>query len=556
MDLKNLIMKKLNFTLVIILGLCLAVSCNNQSKPQQTSQTETTNQQEDEVYLDDVDEYDDEVPEVDPNGYKWIEGVWAASDDYGNFARLIITDQYMQMVNSNRNDLSDKVEDQPKQEYSIEIRNNYILGKDILCMNDFVGVDVANHCPYVILGEYSILPLDKIEGETIESAIAKANQPDAKGIHGITDSPSYTWADENLYGCVQSYIEKVEKETHGGSGYCVTKKFDETGNIVYYRSDANWILGYGIYPKGEELPIGDKINFRGSQTQTPEGSPNDFILDHNLLNPAQIKIEKRKAKSGSTRLLDNVERTYKYDALGKITALYENNQLLYEFEYDTYDRLAKILENGKPCVKISWGYNYDPQHANYSIKFYSPEGYDDGEYKYVWKSNDVLASIWNDGEKELYYYPEFTFYDFPKVKMVTTGIADKYKTCYFYDEKGHLSHMVTSTNKKINANLYGTTDLYYKGVCKSYTYDDKGNVCSANTADIYWPWSHRDYDEFIKYVFTYNFNQLPKPKEETIWRYVYDDHGNWTKRERYEVIHGDIDIENLKDITIREYVYY
>ena len=166
--------------------------------------------------------------------------------------------------------------------------------------------------------------------------------------------------------------------------------------------------------------------------------------------------------------------------------------------------------------------------------------------KELFYENKERISKKNPVNQDYYLFCSYHHYHF----------SDKYKTCYFYDEKGHLSHMVTSTNKKINANLYGTTDLYYKGVCKSYTYDDKGNVCSANTADIYWPWSHRDYDEFINYIFTYNFNQLPTPKEETIWRYVYDDHGNWTKRERYEVIHGDIDIENLKDITIREYIYY
>ena len=551
-------MRKLNIVIAILIGFCMAVSCNNQGKLQKTSQAKTANQKENEDYSD--DEYDDEIieetvaPEVDPNGYKWLEGVWAASDDYGNFARIIITDTYMQMISSNWNDMSDKVEDQPKEEYNVEIRYNDILDRDILSLNDYVGIDVANHRPYVVLSEYSSLSLNKIEGQTLESSIAKSNQLDAKGIHGITDQASYTWADENLYGRVLSY---VETEKSGNEGYRMTKKFNEEGKIIYFHAEhlGNVYGGVhlgnqGIYPMG--IPEHDKLNDKGSQTKTTSGLPNIFILDHNLLNPAHM------IKEGRSTLFDSYERTYQYDAHGNIAALYANNQLLYEFEYDENGRLLKKLENGKPRMKITWSYNFDPQHVAYSIKLYSPEGYNAGEYKYAWKSNDVLASIWNDGEKELFSTPEFTFYNFPKVKTVRKqdGVKDVYTACYFYDEKGHLSHVVQSTNKPIYSNLYGTPKDYYQGVCKTYTYDDKGNVCSENTANIYWPSSNNSYNDFIKYIFNYNFNQLPAPKEETIWRYKYDEQGNWVQKDCYKVKHGDIDIEDLEESIKREYEYY
>ena len=73
--------------------------------------------------------------------------------------------------------------------------------------------------------------MKKIEGQTTEEAVAKANQLKAQTIHGITDPASYTWVDENLYGKVQSYTEEGKKEGTS-TGYCVTKKFDNNGRIV------------------------------------------------------------------------------------------------------------------------------------------------------------------------------------------------------------------------------------------------------------------------------------------------------------------------------------
>lgn len=46
------------------------------------------------------------------------------------------------------------------------------------------------------------------------------------------------------------------------------------------------------------------------------------------------------------------------------------------------------------------------------------------------------------------------------------------------------------------------------------------------------------------------------PQEETIWRYTYDDQGNWVQRDCYKVKHGAIDIEDLQESITRDYIYY
>lgn len=545
-------MKKLMYAAILLLGLSMMYSCGQQrSKNNNVPESQPNGREVVSETIDDKNIKENVTLDVNTNDYKWLEGVWVAQDYWADemncFTKMIITDTYYQMVNNDQNDPSDRVEDQPKIRYSIKNRYNESLEMDVFGMDEWIGIDVEERCPFVIIGWSIQIYLEKIEAPTIEAAIEKANQPKAPKIHGITNPASYTWADENLYGKVQSY----EESTNNLSGYCVTKKFDNNGRMVYYHAEGGWILGYSIYPKGENLPILDKINANGSQTC-------HFILDHHLLNPIHMGNSSpgSPASFNSSYNYDN-EITYKYN-IDHITAIYKNNQLLYEFEYDIYGRVIKTLENGKPRIKITWSDYGDPQHVGYNIKFYSPEGYDGGEYRYAWKSKDILAAVKNNGKEDYYSYPEFTFYDFPQVKTVTwQSNRETFGTdCYFYDNKGHLIHVVSSNNKIGNYNIDGNKNDYFSGYCKSYKYNNQGDVYSATTATIFWPWNHRHYNEFINYLFRYDFNQLPASTEETIWRYEYDGHGNWTKRERYEVVHGDIDIENLKDITTRKYTYY
>lgn len=434
-------MRKINFAFTILLGLCMAISCNNQGKPQQTTLESTGNRQENKNYSD--DEYDEKsmeeniAPEVDPNGYKWLEGVWAASDDYGNFARMIITDTYMQIVNSNWNDLSDKVEDQTKQEYSIETRYNDILDKDILCMNDFVGVDVANHCPYVVLGEYSSLSLNRIDGQTTESAITKANLPTTIGIHGITDPVSYTWVDENLKGKVKSYMETA-------LGWRVKKGFDEEGKLVTYTRKPGTKLDCCNYPYKDVYPVGMPIQDRRTRSfdcrsfyPYNNGYSGGFyyLLEHNFLNPV-LMLGVGGPSSDSYK--------FKYDVMGHLTEIKgDNNNLLYTCEYDNKGRLIKRLVNDQPLIQIMWDESNGSDRPSFCIRHYSEGGGDLGENKYWWSSPDILVCKGGD--------VQFTFYKYPQVKTIKSkGVS----ACYYYDSYGRLIRCVVINPKSMERGSY------------------------------------------------------------------------------------------------------
>lgn len=561
-------MKKLIHAAMLLLGLSMIISCgqqhskNNNATENQTIKSEIVSDGNDDRATEECST--PEVTSVD-NDYKWLEGVWAAEDEETHESvKMLITDTYFQFSRGFTDAMTDRVEDQPKEEYSIETRYNVTIEKEILSFNEFydnIGVDVERRCPYVILGEFSpILYLKKIEGQTTEEAVAKANQLKAQTIHGITDPASYTWADENLYGKVLSYTEEGKKEGTS-TGYCMTKKFDDNGRIVYYKTDESSACGiYNVHNYWPPiLPIEDKIDPLGSQLSY-------FMLDHNLMNPVHMVCYKPTDSPGSVDRYThfNGEATYKYNMLGQISDLYINNKTHYEFEYDNQGRVTKALMNGKPTFKITWSYYGDYQHIGYSIKFYSQEGYDAGEFKYAWKSNNVLATVHNTGKEEVFLSPEFTFYEYPQVKTLIYGRGSI--ICYFYNDKGRLTQVIKPTSERFWDNSENRQEDFFMCSYTSYQYNEKGDVVSKSNSEMLFK-KNMSNSEFINYLFRNNFDELlnrsykntplsNSAPSETIWRYEYDDHGNWTKRERYEVVHGDIDIENLKDITTRKYVYY
>ncbi|MBR0177392.1 MAG: hypothetical protein IJQ11_08185 [Bacteroidales bacterium] len=360
------------------------------------------------------------------------------------------------------------------------------------------------------------------------------------GIRGINTRPVYTLADENLNGRVHSYLETADD-------YVMGKGFTEDGAIYAYfvdhgpKSDGVGNIGYDIYPVG--VPDLDKRNYKGHQIKSK--GPLCYMLDHKWLNPVHMS--------------DRRDALFQYDSIGNIIAIYDfDRNRCCTFEYDNYGRLLKKLENGKPTIRIIWEDGADPRHAAFSIKFYSSEGYNAGEYKYAWKESNVLSGIWKNGSEEKYWSPEFTFYNYPQVKTVSywRTTTDKSTDCFFYDSKNRLIRVVSTSTNTTYATINGLSDRYYEGTCKTYEYNEHGDVCSEKKTSMYLTASRYTYDYFINYIFNYNYNNLKTPKKWTIWRYSYDDHKNWTKKEEYEVRQGDIEIENLKNTITREYQYY
>lgn len=132
-------------------------------------------------------------------GYEWLEGVWAGTDEYGSFGRVIVTDSYFQVVNSNMDDALDNVEDMPKQDYELKTWQNAYDGYDddgeVFGFSDFIGVDVERQCVYIIQGEYSAITLHKINASSFESAVYEANHnyPTKNG----QDTPTESYQQNN-----------------------------------------------------------------------------------------------------------------------------------------------------------------------------------------------------------------------------------------------------------------------------------------------------------------------------------------------------------------------
>ena len=111
-------------------------------------------------------------------GYEWLEGVWAGCDEYGNFGRMIVTDSYYQVVNSNMDDAFDQVEKMEKIDYELKNRPDYITGEGngvSFGFDEYIRVDVEHHSIYIIQGEYNGIVLQKIEEDDFEAAVFEAN---------------------------------------------------------------------------------------------------------------------------------------------------------------------------------------------------------------------------------------------------------------------------------------------------------------------------------------------------------------------------------------------
>ncbi len=111
-------------------------------------------------------------------GYEWLEGVWVGCDEYGSFGRMIVTDSYYQVVNSNMDDAFDQVEDMPKQDIELKNRPDYITGEGnsvSFGFDEYIRVDVEHRSIYIVQGEYNGIVLQKIQENNFEAAVFEAN---------------------------------------------------------------------------------------------------------------------------------------------------------------------------------------------------------------------------------------------------------------------------------------------------------------------------------------------------------------------------------------------
>ena len=281
-------------------------------------------------------------------GYEWLEGVWAGTDEYGSFGRVIVTDSYFQVVNSNMDDALDNVEDMPKQDYELKTWQNAYDGYDddgeVFGFSDFIGVDAEKRCIYIIQGEYSALTLHKINASSFESAVYEANHNYPAENDQDMSNESYQQNDSN--GSRFVVIDGSQLRLRLGPS---------TSSETF-----KWTDGTNRHPN-----VGDKFKYLGE-------SGNFYKID---FNGNEVWVSKQYTHIESASLL--------FDLLGKDARNYDFT------ENDLATLSAKDLTYLRNSVYAKHGYVFKSQELN---DYFS---------QFVWYHPDssVTDAVLNNTEK-------------------------------------------------------------------------------------------------------------------------------------------------------------
>lgn len=447
--------------------------------------------------------------------YKWVEGVWEGKDENGDWAVAKITPSGYKYVCSNWCDSPLDINNQEESPLDIKVEENQLLEKKVYAINDYLYIDPKKKAIIAILGEYTTLPLRKKSSlSTSDGTISSLDESDGKSkpsdIQKSSSSKSisptkpyaviYGWENDNLKGKVKRLEEQLIRigESSHDQVWAVIKEYDTLGRITYYDRD-------GDDPK-------EHIYLRS--TVISLGFPKDNIVSIGLYNLFSLRrcfnpyyMLGYNASTGKV----NFEPPYafSYNEDGLMDKIYSDNKLVYTFEYDDYGNLVKRSENGLPTLQIRRNYGSQP---TYEVRQYSTDGimYRSVTYKIVGHT-------------------------------ITTNTNERYEILESDDALRDDSNITTYT-WNLNSSTIQSIHIIY---------DENNRIKLYDGSDEY---SYNANGDIIKYV----QDILPAyggPKT-AIWKYQYDANGNWTKATKYNVISGDIQIEQELETITRKYEYY
>lgn len=155
----------------------------------------------------------------------------------------------------------------------------------------------------------------------------------------------------------------AEQETINGHRYRTAYSYDEANRI----SSVSYPSGFGVSKEYSNSGYERRVRDAKTQTvlwETKDTNSNGFITDFHLgnglkthysYNPASYMIEKIETIDGDAVIQD---MSYGYDGMCNLTYRRNNKDYnLEEFEYDSYDRLTKIILNGEVKGKMSYHKN-------------------------------------------------------------------------------------------------------------------------------------------------------------------------------------------------------
>ena len=252
------------------------------------------------------------------------------------------------------------------------------------------------------------------------------------------------------------------------------------------------------------------------------------IITHNSNTASQKKAKEgnRKQTKGNRGKQydvsdDNITDFFCYDEQGNCTAHLEKIREEWRMDFYEYDDAGNLIFEGrceefnekKPCdcqkKHINHGYEYDENHRmtrSYLIGDWKPNGWD---YHYQYDS----------AGREI----EYTSYETRgEERTFTTHVVSSYDS---------LGRMVCKEALRGSFLINEAIFRYSNAVMQKWGFDAYGNTL------------------WIKAYYSKN-----KPFKVVKYEYVYDDHGNWTKRQRFE---GDSeDTLTLTETLERVISYY
>lgn len=200
------------------------------------------------------------------------------------------------------------------------------------------------------------------------------------------------------------------------------------------------------------------------------------------------------------------------------------NSLTHRYEYNTDGKLIKRWENDLPKLQIDWSGNLIS-----SIKLYDNNGYEH-QITSVGIDANIIVVPQNIGIGDIYY--EYTFNDLGQIieqkeyKRASGSETILYGTKIFEYQNG----VIVKETERVRYRSYWIENEILS------SYDEFGNVVGLTMI--------RDKGKSEMSETNYKFI------------YQYDSNDNWTEKQIYNVVKGDIEIEDKICTVIRNINYY
>lgn len=283
-----------------------------------------------------------------------------------------------------------------------------------------------------------------------------------------------------------------------------------------------------------------------------------ICLQNNTLHAQTVKSNLEKAEiKGSVKSCISESYTLKYNDIEPELPADTMNHVYAEKLYNQQGYILQISSSysmPENLVKQN-EYVYSKEKLE-KIIFYGQDGKEDANefFTYDKKGNQTMSDFVS---KESAYKQTY-FYKYDRNNRLIKEISHYYYEENKYKEVRSENRYDKQGNLTKNKEIESTPNSAKEKCIFSYVYDESGNMVELN---IYTPEDkseykciseYNEYGDIIKEI-CYDDGTPDGEMEVNLYRYKYDNHNNWIKKEQF-LVEGDKEI--LKNVDIREFEYY